>query len=84
MPNAEFMRELREAWGVRFGLPSKALMLEVGALFMRSETELILKSRRAIPGRLLGSGFEFRFPNWQKAAADLCRRWREMRKAAVA
>jgi hypothetical protein len=52
-------------------------MLEVGALFLRTETELLLKSRRVVPGRLLGSGFKFEFPEWSEAAADLCRRWRE-------
>ncbi len=75
--NAEFMRTLRKAWGIRFGLPATKLMLEVGALFMRTETELILKSRRVVPGRLLESEFTFRFPTWPAAARDLCRQWRE-------
>jgi hypothetical protein len=52
-------------------------MLEVGAFFLRSETELILKSRRVVPGLLLASGFEFQFPEWRGAAEDLVRRWRE-------
>ncbi|HEX8176888.1 MAG TPA: TIGR01777 family oxidoreductase [Pyrinomonadaceae bacterium] len=78
LPNAEFMRTLREAWGIGFGLPANRLMLEAGALFMRTETELILKSRRVIPGLLPESGFDFRFPTWREAAEDLCRRWREM------
>jgi uncharacterized protein (TIGR01777 family) len=82
LPNAEFMRALRDAWGIRLGLPASALMLEAGALLLRTETELILKSRRVIPGRLLNSGFEFRFPTWQEAAKDLCRTWREMHRAA--
>ncbi|HKS29147.1 MAG TPA: TIGR01777 family oxidoreductase [Pyrinomonadaceae bacterium] len=82
LPNAEFMRALREAWGIRLGLPASALMLEAGAFFMRSETELILKSRRVTPARLLESGFRFLFPGWPEAAADLCLRWREMRKSA--
>jgi uncharacterized protein (TIGR01777 family) len=83
LPNAEFMRALREAWGIGFGLPANTLMLEAAALFMRTETELILKSRRVTPARLLESGFEFRFPDWKEAATDLCRRWRELRKAAA-
>lgn len=77
LPNADFMRALRQAWGVRFGLPASRWMLEIGAVFLRTETELILKSRRVIPGRLLESGFEFQFRDWPAAAADLCRRWRE-------
>lgn len=76
VPNAEFMRTLRRAWGTRVGLPASRWMLELGAIFLRTETELILKSRRVVPGRLLASGFEFRFPDWPTAAADLCRRWR--------
>jgi uncharacterized protein len=73
LPNAEFMRILREACGVPFGLPASAWMLELGAVFMRTETELILKSRRVVPGRLLERGFAFKFPNWPEAAQDLCR-----------
>jgi uncharacterized protein (TIGR01777 family) len=77
VPNEEFMRTLRAAWGSRLGLPAAAWMLEIGAFFLRTETELILKSRRVVPGRLLGTGFAFHFPTWAEAAADLCRRWRE-------
>ena len=58
LPNAEFMADLRAAAGIRWGLPAPAWMLEIGAFFMRTETELILKSRRVIPGRLLESGFK--------------------------
>ena len=79
LPNSEFMRALREAWGIRVGLPATAWVLEIGALFLRTETELILKSRRVVPGRLSQSGFAFRFPTWPEAARDLCRRWREAR-----
>jgi len=77
IPNAEFMRTLRKAWGSRFGLPASEWMLAIGALFLRTETELILKSRRVVPGRLIQSGFTFQFPTWAEAAVDLCRRWRD-------
>jgi uncharacterized protein len=77
LPNAEFMRILRKAWGTKIGLPAMEWMLEIGAFLMRTETELILKSRRVIPTRMLESGFTFDFPNWEDAARDLCRRWRE-------
>jgi len=81
LPNAEFMRLLREACGVSFGLPAHEWMLEIGAVFMRTETELILKSRRVVPGRLLEHGFQFKFPAWNDAARDLCQQWRTMRGA---
>ena len=77
LPNAEFMRALREAWGIRLGLPATRWMLEIGAVFLRTETELILKSRRVVPGRLLEHGFEFHHPAWPEAARELCERWRQ-------
>ena len=76
LTNAAFMCALREAWGTSLGLPSPRWMLEVGAVFLRTETELLLKSRRVIPGRLLESGFRFQFPAWPMAAADLVQRWK--------
>ncbi len=79
LPNEEFMRCIREAIGVRLGLPVSRWMLEVGAVFMRTETELILKSRRVVPARLLESGFTFRFPTWREAAQDLAREWAQAR-----
>lgn len=77
LPNSEFMQKLREAWGISVGLPATKWMLELGAFLLRSETELILKSRRVVPSRLLESGFTFQFPTWSEAARDLCARWRE-------
>ena len=74
LPNAEFMQILREACGVRLGLPAREWMLELGAVFMRTETELILKSRRVVPARLLEHGFAFKYPDWHSAAYDLCQR----------
>lgn len=76
LPNAEFMAALRRAWGTRVGLPAREWMLEVGAFFMRTESELVLKSRRVVPGRLLQAGFSFAFPDWPAAAAELCARSR--------
>ena len=80
LPNAEFMRALRKAWGAKVGLPASKWMLEIGAVFLRTETELILKSRRVLPRRLLDSGFEFQFADWPTAAMDLCQRRRTMRR----
>jgi hypothetical protein len=77
LPNSEFMQTLRKAWGIPFGLPATEWMLELGAFIAGSETELMLKSRRVIPTRLLQSGFVFQFPIWPDAARELCQRWRE-------
>ncbi len=81
LPNAEFMRVLRRAWGARMGLPAARWMIEVGTFFLRTESELILKSRRVVPGRLLDAGFTFRFPRWPDAARELCDAWRANRRA---
>jgi hypothetical protein len=83
LANAEFMRVLRQAWGVSFGLSSPAWLLEIGAIFMRTETELILKSRYVVPARLLQDGFRFQYPRWADAAQDLCQRWRTRVRPSV-
>ena len=77
LPNEDFMQALREAWGVRVGLAAPNWLLEIGTFLLRTESELVLKSRRVVPGRLLGAGFEFLFPEWPTAARDLVARWRE-------
>jgi uncharacterized protein len=83
LPNAEFMRILREAVGSRLGLPSTNWMLEIGAFFLQTETELVLKSRRVVPKRLLEAGFVFEQPNWEAAARDLVQRMGTPVKKAV-
>ena len=83
LPQAEFMRVLRRAAGVPIGLPVTRWMASVGALFMHTETELILKSRRVVPGRLIDRGFVFTYPDWPDAAADLCDRWNRSQQAAT-
>ena len=75
--NHEFMAVLRDAWGMPNGFPAPRPLLELAALFMRTETELVLKSRRVFPLRLLDAGFHFLFPEWPSAADDLVRRWRD-------
>ena len=79
VPNGEFMRALRQAWGTRIGLPAARWMLEAGATLMRTETELVLKSRRVIPGVLLARGFRFEHPYWPPAARELVTAWRAAR-----
>jgi len=77
MPNSDFMRAFREACGVKRGLPASSWMLAIGAFFMRTETELLLKSRRVVPGKLLTSGFKFNHPTWPEAAKSIERSWHD-------
>ncbi|MFP5275519.1 MAG: TIGR01777 family oxidoreductase [Acidobacteriota bacterium] len=76
LPNREFMAALRQAWNMLNGLPAPAPLLELSMFLLRKETELILKSRRVVPGKLLDAGFPFEFPAWAHAAEDLVRQWR--------
>jgi uncharacterized protein len=70
LPNCEFMREFRKACH-RPGLPAARWMLGIGAMILGTETELILKSRRAVPGRLQSGGFQFKFPKWPEAVRNI-------------
>jgi len=76
LPWTDFMQALREAWGIRVGLPASRWLLEIGTLVLRTESELVLKSRRVIPGRLQEEGFAFDFPRWPEASRELVKRWR--------
>ncbi|MEZ0296462.1 MAG: TIGR01777 family oxidoreductase [Candidatus Methylacidiphilales bacterium] len=76
LPNKDFMRHLRAACGVPIGLPCPELLLAVGTFLLQTEPELVLKSRRVVPGKLLKAGFQFRYLHWEDAARDLCQRWR--------
>ncbi len=74
LPQREFMAALRKAMNQRIGLPAAKFMLAIGAFFMGSDTELLLKSRRVVPGRLLEAGFTFEQPTWPAAAEELVSR----------
>lgn len=76
IPNRDFMKALRDATGAKIGLPAARWMLEVGAFVMRTETELLLKSRWVVPARLLGAGFGFQFPRIEAAVRDLAAKMR--------
>ena len=79
LPNREFQRALRQAWGTRTGLPTSEWMVEIGTWAMRTESELVLKSRRVVPARLCNAGFTFQHTEWPRAARDLVSRWRAER-----
>jgi uncharacterized protein (TIGR01777 family) len=76
LPNADFTRILAEEWGAARLIPTLEWMIEVGAWLLRTEPELVLKSRRVVPKRLLEQGFTFEFPRWDEAARDLCAQMR--------
>lgn len=76
LPDAAFIAALRQTWGFPFGLPATDWMIELGAFYLRTESELILKSRRVVPGLLTKQGFEFRFSTWPGAARDLVQRYK--------
>ncbi|WP_281633954.1 TIGR01777 family oxidoreductase [Flavobacterium luteolum] len=69
--NVDFMEKLRKAVGFPFGIPLSKFFLEIGSFFIRTETELVLKSRNVIPKRLLENGFVFKFGDIDEALRDL-------------
>jgi uncharacterized protein len=79
LPNEELMQALRVAWGAHVGLPAARWMVGLGAWVLRTDPELVLKSRRVVPERLEAAGFQFHLPAWPEAARDLVKRWKEMR-----
>jgi uncharacterized protein len=74
LPQSEFARLLRQSVSAPFGLPASSWMVELGTWAMRTESELVLKSRRVVPGRLLDFGFQFQYPLWQDASRELYQR----------
>lgn len=69
--NIRFMQQLRKAAGIRWGLPIPVPLLEVGAFLLRTEAELLLKSRNVVPTRLVEAGFHFQFPHLEEALHNL-------------
>lgn len=70
-PNHLFMKALRQIMKIPFGLPATKWMLEIGAWLIGTETELIVKSRRVIPGRLQELGFELKYPHIKDALEEI-------------
>ncbi|GGE95803.1 TIGR01777 family oxidoreductase [Hymenobacter cavernae] len=69
--NREFNAQLCRHYQPRWQLPQPKWLLEIGAFLLRTETELILKSRKVAPQRLLENGFTFRYPSCDLAFTDL-------------
>ncbi|MBP4139326.1 TIGR01777 family oxidoreductase [Flavobacterium geliluteum] len=69
--NSEFMKQLRTAVGAPFGIPISTFLLKMGSFIIRTETELVLKSRNVIPKRLLENGFKFKYENADAAFKNI-------------
>ncbi|MBV8516304.1 MAG: DUF1731 domain-containing protein [Acidobacteria bacterium] len=76
LPNGDFLRAIAKAWGTRLAIPTGGLVLRFGAWLLRTEPELVLKSRRVVSRRLAERGFRFAFTEWPDAARELCARVR--------
>ncbi|MCV9927323.1 TIGR01777 family oxidoreductase [Flavobacterium sp. LS1R49] len=69
--NADFMKKLQRAVGFPFGIPLNTVLLKIGAFFIRTQPELVLKSRNVIPKKLLEKGFKFKFGDINNAFENL-------------
>jgi uncharacterized protein (TIGR01777 family) len=69
--NESFMKKIREAFGISFGLPATKWMIEIGTFLLRSESELVLKSRKVIPKKLLDGGFTFNYEKLDKVLKNI-------------
>jgi uncharacterized protein (TIGR01777 family) len=69
--NEEFMRIFRKVTGHIVGLPAYKWMLQIGALLIGTELELVLKSRWVLPTRILETGFQFKHPLLEDALSDI-------------
>jgi uncharacterized protein (TIGR01777 family) len=73
IPNSEFMQKLSNVCKAPIAISQPAWLLSLGAIFIRTETELLLKSRKVYPERLLDEHFVFEFTDAKAAFEDLCR-----------
>lgn len=69
--NTDLMKCIRSSYGIPFGLPSTTWLLELGAMMIGTETELILKSRWVVPKRLVDRGYQFLFNKADHAVKDI-------------
>jgi uncharacterized protein len=69
--NVSMMRTLRRVLGVKIGIPTPRSLLEVGSALIRSETELVLKSRWVVPQKVLDAGYRFEYPDLEPALVQI-------------
>jgi uncharacterized protein len=72
LPNSDFMKAIRQALKIRVGISMPRWLLELGAIIIGTETELILKSRRVVPTKLMEAGYHFKFKEINKTLFNLC------------
>jgi uncharacterized protein (TIGR01777 family) len=72
--NHVFMSSLRQVLNAKIGLPTPEWLLKIGAVLIGTETELILKSRWVVPGRLLKSGYIFSYLSLPQALEEIVRK----------
>ena len=71
--NRKVMELFRKTLGISIGLPANLWMLEIGTFLLRTESELVIKSRHVVPSRLLSEGFKFKYPELEGALWKLKR-----------
>lgn len=71
LSNDDFMRKLRQKMKISFGLNASVWQLEIASIFLKTETELLLKSRNVYPEKLIQNDFEFIHPNVERAFENL-------------
>lgn len=72
--NIEFMKTLQQEIGIPFGIPFNAFLLEIGSFMIRTQTELVLKSRIVIPRKLQENGFKFEYDSLEKSFQNLLKK----------
>jgi uncharacterized protein len=69
--NTQLMQLFRKNMNMPFGLPAPTWLLKIGAVIIKTETELILKSRWVIPQKLIDWGFTFTYTTVDDALKEI-------------
>ncbi|MDX6747599.1 TIGR01777 family oxidoreductase [Polaribacter sp. PL03] len=64
--NKDFQKKLRQKMNCFIGIPTPKFLLKIGGIIIGTEAELILKSRKVYPEKLLEKGFEFSTSNFDE------------------
>lgn len=72
--NADFMKRVRRAVGMPIGIPAPGFGIQMGAMLLGIESDIILKSLYVLPKKLDQAGYAFRYPDIDSALADIVSR----------